>query len=114
MEWRQGPLPVLGPLMLLPPHSVPRQTRQRSSEVNGTQNNGQAASSGRRGLESLDLPNLQVMAAMSVGFGMGQDRQGQMVDESVLFGDPNDPEDREGGCRCGRTKCLKQYCQCFR
>jgi hypothetical protein len=21
---------------------------------------------------------------------------------------------RERGCRCGRTKCLKQYCQCFR
>ncbi|KAJ1470761.1 hypothetical protein T484DRAFT_1584320, partial [Baffinella frigidus] len=21
---------------------------------------------------------------------------------------------KEKGCRCGRTKCLKQYCQCFR
>ncbi|EKX54522.1 hypothetical protein GUITHDRAFT_63344, partial [Guillardia theta CCMP2712] len=21
---------------------------------------------------------------------------------------------KERGCRCGRTKCLKQYCQCFR
>ena len=22
--------------------------------------------------------------------------------------------DRDKGCRCGRTKCLKQYCACFR
>jgi len=32
--------------------------------------------------------------------------------EDEDYGDDDKGKDR--GCRCGRTKCLKQYCQCFR
>ena len=36
-------------------------------------------------------------------------RDGEVVESETLLGNKKDR-----GCRCGRTKCLKQYCQCFR
>jgi len=41
------------------------------------------------------------------------------VDATAAFQDGEGDDEkgaasREGGCRCGRSKCLKQYCLCFR
>jgi len=35
-------------------------------------------------------------------------RDGELMESETLHGK------KDRGCRCGRTKCLKQYCQCFR
>lgn len=67
--------------------------------------NPRVAALPKRTLTSLEIP---------------QSRMSRQVDQTAMFDggeeeeDDGDDKNRERGCRCGRTKCLKQYCQCFR
>mmetsp|Transcript_102 Transcript_102/g.266 ORF Transcript_102/g.266 Transcript_102/m.266 type:complete len:186 (-) Transcript_102:1092-1649(-) len=74
------------------------------------------ASTRKRTMESLSLrtPSLRTKR-------LREDVGVKLVDASSAFSPSDDsehsesePKKTEKGCRCGRTKCLKQYCACFR
>jgi hypothetical protein len=100
---------------------VSPRTRQRAlpEEASGSNRRNQAGTVQQR--KGLNLAPLELSSKNS---------EPLRVDNTSLFDnedddheeeeddDDDDDDEKKGsnvrGCRCGRSKCLKQYCQCFR
>jgi hypothetical protein len=102
---------------------VSPRTRQRvlPEEASGSNKRNQAGSAQQR--KGLNLAPLELSSKNSEPLkvdntSMFDNEDDDDHEEEEEEEEDDDDDDKKGsnvrGCRCGRSKCLKQYCQCFR